>query len=338
MKRFLKLSLWVIGVAAAFVLFIAFAWVTEWRPKPQEIVYEGDQGDTLPDTITLLSWNIGYAGLGSDMDFFMDGGTKSRTSIEKSEENKEEIARFLAASHADIILLQEVDRDSRRSYGVDQFALFQELLPDYHGYFALNYQSPFVPVPIRAPMGKVSSGMAVFSRFLPMQVTRYQYDSRFSFPVRLFNLKRCRMDAIYRTKQGIHAHIGTTHNTAYDTGNMRSIEMEQLYNGMINNELTVIGGDWNQNPPGYTPTAAEVNDPHFSPQPIPQNADFQYIYDAATPTVRYLNEPLSMGTIKSIIDFFVLSKGMEVLEIRTIDLKFRHSDHNPVLLRVRIGR
>ena len=176
------------GIVAILLLFIAVVWVAECRPAVREVVFEKDsEAAMLPDTLKILTWNTGYAGLGADMDFFMDGGKRTRTSREQTAENLDAIARFLAESGADIILLQEVDRDSRRSFHTDQFAAYQRALPGYHGYFALNYRSPFVPVPWRAPMGQVESGVALFSKVRPQEVVRYQYNSRFSFPVRLFN-------------------------------------------------------------------------------------------------------------------------------------------------------
>jgi endonuclease/exonuclease/phosphatase family metal-dependent hydrolase len=339
MKR--AMTLWggiVGGIVSIFLLFILFSWGTEWRPKALETVYEGERGGgaPLPDTLTVLTWNIGYGGLGDDMDFFMDGGIRTRTSRERTEENLEEIGRFLAGSDADILLLQEVDRDSRRSYGIDQLARLREILPEYHVYFALNYRSPFVPIPLRAPLGRVESGVAVLSKARPEQVIRYQYDSRFSFPVRLFNLKRCWLAVRYGSAAGDEMWVSVTHNTAYDTGEMRTTEANQLYRWLDGRSATLVGGDWNQNPPGYTPSAAEVDDPHFSPQPIPENPEFQYAFDSSTPTVRYLYEPLTGNTTTSVIDFFLLSKNVECLSVNTIDLGFRNSDHNPVVIRVRI--
>jgi len=241
------------------------------------------------------------------------------------------IAEFLSSCKADIILLQEVDRKSHRSYGIDQFALYRNILTDYHGYFAYNYKTPFVPVPVCDPLGRVESGVAVFSKILPEQVVRYQYDSRFPFPVRLFNLKRCWLAAEFHTLDGRQAWIGVTHNTAYDTGNMRTIEMNQLYDWLKEQNNTVIGGDWNQNPPGYTPSPAEMENSYFSPQQIENNAFFDYFYDESVPSVRYLYEPLKPTTTVSVIDFYLASGDFRCLDIKTIDLGFRNSDHNPVL-------
>ena len=124
--------------------------------------------------------------------------------------------------------------------------------------------------------------------------------------------------------------VSTTHNTAYDTGNMRAIEMEQLYKWLADRTLSITGGDWNQHPPGYVPAPEEVGDPHFSLLAVAENPDFQYLFDASSPTVRYLYEPLTEKTTTSVIDFFITSPGIKCLEIKTINLGFAHSDHHPV--------
>lgn len=319
------------AILVALILLLCLCRLTEWRPRASESMPVPDRPGILPDTIRILSWNTGYAGLGDDMDFFLDGGTRSRTTPERAAENLEAIATFLAACDADILLLQEVDRRSRRSFGVDQLAVYQQALPAYRSWYAANFRSPFVPVPLRAPLGRVESGVAIFSRIDPVQVIRYQYDSKFSFPVRLFNLKRCWLAAEFRTAQGEPVWINATHNTAYDTGDMRSVEMKQLYRWLGDRGSSITGGDWNQNPVGYTPSAAEVNDRHFSPKAIPEDPRFRSDFDASTPTVRYLYEPLTETTTQSVIDFFLTSNDIQLLDIRTIDLRFEHSDHNPVV-------
>lgn len=169
MKRFIHIVLWVIA-AILVILLLGFGivWIREWQPAPDEFIYRDDKIiSLLPDTLTVLTWNTGYAGLGDDMDFFMDGGKGVRTSRERTEENLQKITDFLAACDADVILLQEVDRNSRRTYHIDQFVHYQESLPEYHGYFAYNYKTPFVPVPLSTPTGQIEAGLAIFSRFPP---------------------------------------------------------------------------------------------------------------------------------------------------------------------------
>ena len=332
MKRFFHATLRTVGAVIALLLAgFGYVWVNEWRPADEEVVYSNpEEAFPLPDTLTVLTWNTGYAGLGDDMDFFMDGGKGVRTSRERTEENLHRITEFLASCDADVILLQEVDRHSRRTYRTDQFAAYQKALSGYHGYFALNYKSPFVPVPLRAPVGRVEAGIAIFSKIKPQQVKRHQYKSAFPFPVRLFNLKYGWLVAAYPSG-GAWVHIGVTHNTAYDAGGMRKIEQEQLYGWLAGTEgAALIGGDWNQTPPGYIPSVPEVENPYFSLPSIADDDRLSFAFDDSAPTVRYLYEPLTEKTTTSTIDFFI-TKGFVCEGVKVIDLGFKNSDHNPVV-------
>ena len=338
MKRFIHTILWTIAAILAILLLgFGIVWINEWQPAPDEFIYRSDNISVLPDTLTILSWNTGYAGLGDDMDFFMDGGKGVRTSRQRTEENLRAITDFLVSCDADIILLQEVDRDSRRTYRIDQFAHYQEALPDYHGYFAYNYKSPFVPVPLHTPTGRIEAGLAVFSKFLPEKVARYQYPSRYKLPERLFLMKLGLLGIWFTTASGRDILIANTHNTAYDDGGMRTREMEWMRENLAPEEqhlLSITGGDWNQNPPGYISRSDETDNPYFSPLQI-KNGFFppgwEFVYDASTPTNRYLYEALTDSTTRTTLDFFLASPGIRCLQVETIDLGFRNSDHNPVI-------
>lgn len=200
--------------------------------RRETVIYDTAEPVFLPDTLTVLSWNIGYAGLGDDMDFFYDGGKRVRDSRRRTLENLRNIVAELRKADADIMLLQEVDCDSHRSYGIREVDSLRAAFPGYVLSFAYNYRAWWVPIPLRSPMGRVGSGLVTLSRVVPLQAQRVQYPSAFPFPVRLFNLKRCLLALQFRTAGGDTVLIGNTHNTAYDAGGMRDAEMRFL-GGML---------------------------------------------------------------------------------------------------------
>ena len=81
-KKALKIVLIILGVialaAAALVLWLS---LTEYKPEDVTVVKVAESSDlesrqpAIGDEISVVSWNIGYAGLGKGSDFFMDGGT-----------------------------------------------------------------------------------------------------------------------------------------------------------------------------------------------------------------------------------------------------------------------
>lgn len=146
-------------ILAVVVLFFVFSWIAEYRPAGRETtLYDKTGPEYLPDTLTVVSWNIGYAGLGDNMDFFYDGGRRVRDSRTRTAQNLQEIIRTLKNLHADLILLQEVDLDSHRSYGIREVDSLQKAFPEYHLSFAYNYKVHWVPIPLKNPIGRVNSG------------------------------------------------------------------------------------------------------------------------------------------------------------------------------------
>ena len=94
--------------------------------------------DSLPPTpLELLTWNIGYAGLGSDADFVADGGrhirTRSRSTVER---NLDAIIQRIRAENPDVVLLQELSRDSYVTHRVDVLAHVQKALEGHQLAFA----------------------------------------------------------------------------------------------------------------------------------------------------------------------------------------------------------
>lgn len=353
MRRTFRITILLAGIPVIGAAgFIGAMWIREWRPAPVETVYtlpRGETGDTLTtgDTLRIVSWNIGYAGLGDDMDFFYDGGTRMRTSAARTVENLNGIIDFLEReayeNRADIILLQEVDFDSRRSYRMNEYDSIRAALPEYLGWRGLNYETDFVPIPLSNPMGRVESGIAIFSRWRPEAVTRYAYPGGFAFPMRLFNLKRCLLSMAIPVRTAANGTTGTvrtlylnnTHNTAYDTGHLRSGELAFLSAFLAGKRYSVTLGDWNCNPPGYVPSRAAVEDEHFSPLPIDRDdfpPEMTFVYDPSTPTTRYGYEPYDpAATTTTVLDFALCGPGIEPVAFETVDLGFKKSDHNPVV-------
>lgn len=346
-RRSVKYTLRTLGFLVVVVsLLLAIAWAREWNPAPiEDMTTPSLTPDTIRcDTLKVVSWNIGYAGLGSDMDFFYDGGTRMRSDKQRTEQNLAAIVAFLKQhADADFILLQEVDFDSHRSYNINEYDTIRAALPAMMGWWGYNYVTDFVPIPLFDPMGGVRSGVVTLSRWAPREVTRLQYPGGFGFPVRLFNLKRCLLSASFEVAGvGNYLYINNTHNSAYDDGGMRRGELEYLGGYLQGKPLSITMGDWNSNPPGYTPSSAAIEDEHFIPLAIDRSdfpSSMSFVYDATTPSVRYGYEPYRAGhTTTTLLDFALCGSGVVPLSVEVIDLGFENSDHNPVVATFRMVR
>lgn len=324
---------------AGFILYSQLSWYNP--PEKLEISAHSN-----PDTIRcdsvyrVLSWNIGYAGLGDDMDFFYDGGKMTRGTLSRTRVNLDSISHFLKRkSDRDFILIQEVDLHSKRSYYLNELDTLLNQ-STFHPALAPNYVVGFVPVPPKDPMGQVNSGILSLSRFLPESSVRFAYPGKFGWPNRLFNLRRCMLVNRYPTSNGKELILINTHMSAFDDGSLKKQEM-QFLKEFIGNEYSggnyvVVGGDWNQSPPGFPLTRFGEN--YKSESFILSNIgsdfmpeDWKWAFDPESPTNRYNNEIYSPGkTFRCLIDMFLVSPNIEVVQNHTYDLNFRNSDHNPI--------
>lgn len=338
------LVFFLLGVLS-IALFLGWSHYRHIEFPPEKALFRGESLPLISDTFQLLSWNIGYGGLDAEMDFFFDGGKKVRTKPQQQQqENEESIAAFLKAMDAtDFFLLQEVDSSARRSWGNNQKEWLASLYPHYHSSFAVNYAAAFVPVPLYEPMGSVTSGLMSLSRYQPSGSIRYTLPGQYAWPKHLFSLQRCLLLMRYPLVEGRELVLINLHNEAFDAdGLQRKAQLDYLRRLVLSEyaagNYVIAGGDWNQNPPGWDAEMLQNGDlgvPILPPLDASGLEDWQWVFDASLPTNRFLDEDYQRGrTRTTLIDFFLLSPNLKLLEVETFDLSFRHSDHHPVGVKV----
>lgn len=297
---------------------------------------------------SVLSWNIGYAGLDDKSDFFYDGGSMVRPAKDKLERNFQDILnRIQTADSIDFLLLQEVDIASARSYYQDQFSSIKASMQKYHAVFAKNYHVPFVPLPLLKPMGKVVSGLSIFSHVLPEQSNLYVFPDNYSWPKKLFMPDRCFVKNAYSLLNGKRLHIINTHNSAFDDGTLREAQLRLIFEQMQllyeKGDYVIAGGDWNINPPRYDMLLSGSGDRGFDiPMgnniPLPDTG-WIFAFDPDYPTNRKVASAYTRGiTPTTIIDFFVCSPNIRVHNVKTVYDGFKHADHHAVYMRFELIR
>ena len=346
--------LWTLGIATAvFILlvsgFLGFLMLTEFSPSASSTPEVGGNGkpfDPSKREFTFFSWNIGYAGLGREMDFFYDGGkTAIPDRIDCNRYFEGIKSQVKASDTADFIFIQEIDLHAKRSWYKDELAGLAGMLPAFSTVFATNYDCRFVPMPRREPMGRVVSGIATWSQFKPVKAKVQYYDAFFPWPKRLVLLKRCLIMLRFGLDNGKELVVVNTHNSAFDsTGALRKRELEILDSVMTSEyekgNYVIGGGDWNSNPRGFNASSVISGDRVTDVQP-PVDPGFlprwEFAYDPGHPSNRNVDMPYQKGVTKTtIIDFFVVSPNVEVKQVATIPMGFACSDHEPVVMRVRL--
>jgi len=346
--RILRTVIYVLLVSiGAFLLFLLYASVDDYKPDEKAVQFTREGAEILTDSseLSLLIWNIGYAGLDASMDFFYDGGEQMRPSEEGVNENMAGIQSILAPFVGyDFILLQEVDINSRRSYHINQVEEISKDFKGYQSFTGTNYKVSFVPVPLSNPMGKVESGLMTMSKHSPSVVHRHSFPGNYSWPMSLFMLDRCFLVERHPVLSGKELVVINTHNSAYDDGSLREQQMNYMKDFLLEEynkgNYVIVGGDWNQSPHGFTPELPShlfdtINLTYVEkdyPRP-----DWNWAFDSAQPTNRRVATPYEQSTsLTTIIDYFLLSPNINIEKVETMDVDFRYSDHQPVLLHARL--
>lgn len=350
MKKLLKVLGITIGcILAAALVLVAYLSITEYKPddiEPARIdhIYETEIL-TAGSELDVLIWNIGYGGLGKDSDFFMDGGENVKSADRGTVAmNLDAMAKKIIELQPDILMLQEVDIDSSRTYGIDQRSSFAFGQSSH----ALNYACDFVPFPL-PPIGKVNSGVMSSSVFEVSAAERHALPCPFSWPVSAANLKRCLL-VNYLPIEGSDRQLVmiNLHLEAYDDGEGKIAQTTQLRELMLKEyekgNYVIAGGDFNQSFPNsleiYPNTHTELWVPGvLDSSLLPEG--WRYTYDLDTPSCRLLNKPYNPEDVENtqhyVIDGYILSPNVELLSVETIDMGFEFSDHNPVSLRVTLA-
>ncbi len=184
MKKVLKvigtiLLVIVIVIAAG----IGYLTIAEYRPEDEEtLAVEGTSSSVLHvgDSLTVMSWNIGYGALGDNADFFMDGGTSVKTADEaRVNENMVGVLAEMEEINADIYFFQEADEDSTRSNHTNEVEMLKEAESGKVSSFAYNFKVQYVPYPI-PPIGEVNSGLLTLSSYDITESTRIKLPNPFS--------------------------------------------------------------------------------------------------------------------------------------------------------------
>ena len=353
MSKVLKNILKVLGIfLLAIVLlvggFFGYLTVTEFNPKKEEKVNVSEEKDYSKelkkgDSVTVMTWN-----LGDNADFFMDGGKSVQTADKnRVNENLKGFKTAIKEVTPDILMCQEVDVNSDRSHKNDEVKYLQENFSGYSNTFATNYKVPYVPYPI-PPIGKVEGGILTMSKYEIKSATRVQLPCPFSWPYRLGNLKRClcinRIPIADSEKELVVVNL---HLEAYDSGEGKKEQTKMLKNYLQaeydKGNYVIAGGDFNQIFSNVDNSKFPTYEGKWQAGKLDVNefsSDWGFLMDETKASCRSLDQPLKNADKSKfqyyIIDGFIVSKNIGVSSVKTHDLGFKNTDHNPVVLKARL--
>ncbi|MBR5961540.1 MAG: endonuclease [Clostridia bacterium] len=344
--KILKVLLCIIlALVLLLVLAVGVFTIAEYRPADTETIIEQQEAAAVLETgkpLTIVSWNCGYGALGDNADFFMDGGSSVYTADKaRVESNLAGIRDTLKALNPDLLILQEVDIGSARSYGLDERSVLRDALPGASEAFAYNFNTLFVPFPM-PPIGHVESGLYTLSNAVPESAVRISLPVPFTWPIRLFNLKRCLLVSRFPVRDSDRELVLINlHLEAYDDGVGKEAQARQLTAFMqeeyAKGNYVIAGGDFNQRFTNIDQSAYPVYEGMWQPGVIEAasfGSNFSLLMDNSSPTCRSLDRTYA-GAEKDgfqfyLIDGFIVSANVRAESVETLDYNFVCSDHNPV--------
>jgi len=286
-------------------------------------------------TITVLNWNIGYAGLGKESDFIMDGGENLLPpSVEIVEKNLTGIKGLLAGHKGDFVFIQEVSEPDMLNLGVDVLGGVKKTLAGSDWFFSYDFRTQFFPKSSSLKHGLASFAFVqtnpVIMIRLPLEPTRLQ-----GLIQRQYHIQAREFTDV----NGNEWALLNLHLSAFDEGG--NVRMKQLSKVIdiaeeyyVRGVHVVIGGDWNMQlaPTDFVYTTKKEDlfwlavFPHENVKP-----GWKIAVDPNVATVRSNERPYHRGeNYTTIIDGFLVSPNVDIVSVKTINTDFEYTDHQPV--------
>ncbi|MGL4368270.1 MAG: endonuclease/exonuclease/phosphatase family protein [Spirochaetota bacterium] len=209
--------------------------------------------------VKIMSWNVQFMA-GKNYEFFFDKavgqGPDTRPSAKDVAVTLGEVVRVIKAEKPDVILLQEVDVDSKRTDNMDQMARLLDLLPKEYSCStsAWYWKADFVPHP--KVMGSAGVKNVIISKYKIKEGIRYQLPLMpDNIIIQQANFKRAILEAKLEVKGGKDLSVLCTHLDAFAQGN-NTMELQVALMKSILEKRTkegafwAIGGDFNLLAPG----------------------------------------------------------------------------------------
>ncbi len=243
----------------AIVFFSCEPAVTKFEDEENAFMYASKNIKVVPDTFTIIkvmTWNIRF-GIGRNPWFGDACGYKVVFDDSEIYPTLQLIADKINEIQPDVLLLQEVDIDSKRSAYVDQLQWILDHTYFNYAAYGSQWKAQFIP---SDGLGRMDEGNVILSRWpmsdakriqLPLRndqdaLTKYFYER---CSIVKAKLEIPNVDDLYIVN--IHASAFATDDTKFRHIQIFKSEMDKIKN---NGDWVISGGDLNTLPPGSDTT------------------------------------------------------------------------------------
>lgn len=355
-------------LVGGYIAYVALQYYRIEDNLALEITSNAEQTVSLDGEYTVTSYNLGFGAYSQEYSFFMDTGVMndgtevagiyakglSKQDVQKNVDGQVGVAAEIAA---DFCFFQEVDLQADRSYKIDMVSALRGGLTGASTY-AMNFHTAYLLYPFNDPIGKSVSGIMTFSKYKIDGAVRRSFPLTDNFIDKLFDLDRC-FSVHYLPVEGSESKLVliNLHMSAYDEGGLIRARQLEMLNAVLKEEYekgnyVIAGGDFNHCLIADNFTSDEEALSYFkSEQRVPdwvvnsilRNSDLAEHFSIAASinaaTCRGADIPYESGVnYSTVIDGFITSDNVEVVEEYTVDTQYEFSDHNPVVMKFKFKR
>jgi endonuclease/exonuclease/phosphatase family metal-dependent hydrolase len=202
------------------------------------------------DSVKVMTWNIKFGG--GRIDFFFDCfGNRVLMNHNEVIKNLNNVADFIKNTNPDILFIQEIDLNSKRSANINQIDWIINNTEFNYAVYTSQWKASYIP---SKGLGRMDSGVAIFSKWPLTNATRMALPliKEQNAVVQYFYLKRCLLECEVVINNSLVTLL-TTHTEAYANDGTKKAQLELIYSRL--NKLDsvgknfIIGGDFNALPP-----------------------------------------------------------------------------------------
>ena len=358
-----------LAIVGGYVAYVALQYYRIEDNFSLEVVGNPSGSVDFGETYSLMSYNLGFGAYSPEYSFFMDTGVMddgkevvgkyakgmNKEDVQKNVDGQMKVAK---EALADFYFFQEVDVKADRSYDINMYARAVDEFDGYGAIYAENFHTANLLYPFGDPIGKTKAGILTLTKYKTESSVRRSFPVTTSFIDKLFDLDRC-FAVNYLPIEGSDKKLVliNLHMSAYDEGGTIRAQQLKMLNEVLKLErdagnYVIAGGDFNH---CLIADKFESDDKALSyfesRQKVPDWVKNSVLHEAElaegfslaaninAATCRGADIPYEKGVnYSTVVDGFIVSDNVTVVEESTLDTQYAYSDHNPVVIKFRLDR
>lgn len=320
------------------------------------------------EVYSVLSYNLGFGAYSPEYSFFMDTGEMNDgtkiVGIYAKGMNEQDVEKNISGQlsvskeqNADFYFFQEVDVKAHRSYKINMYERACTEFAEYSAVYAENFHTANLLYPFNDPIGKTKAGILTLSRYKTESAVRRSFPITENFIDKLFDLDRC-FAVHYLPVQNSEKQLVliNLHMSAYDEGGTIRAQQLEMLNAVLAEErakgnYVIAGGDFNHcliadnfnsKEEALQYFKSEQKTPDWVKNSVLTKAELTEGFEIAASlnaaTCRGADIPYEAGVnYSTVIDGFLVSDNVTIVEEKTVDTQYAYSDHNPVLMQFKLN-